>query len=354
MSTNVVVYDPSWPRKYATEKARVLKTLGFCTEGGVVYQIEQVGASSVPGMSAVPRIEIAVDVHPFPLTPDRIAALERSGYRPVAQPDPNVQQFAKGQDFLLEVVSQGQAWSDRIVLRNYLRSSPEAAERYKSLRTVADTVVVEEAQARLQHEANAWHIHRTGFKPVEVIKEELEELDIVWMVSSGWALDLFMNAPSRFHHDLDISIWREDQTTLQRHLEGRGWQMHKIVEQGQYALWETREFLQAPVHQVHARRGEDNFLDILISPRQGNQWVYRRNPSIRLPIAQARMESRGIPHLAPEVVLLFKSTHAGSDPRSKDQQDFERIAPHLPKKRRLWFKETLLELAPTHPWLEQL
>ena len=188
------------------------------------------------------------------------------------------------------------------------------------------------------------------------MREELEGLDALWMVSSGWALDLFLNAPSRYHHDLDLTIWREDQTQLQRHLEGRGWQMHKIVAQGQYALWETGEYLQAPVHQIHARRGEDNFLDILISPRQGNSWVYRRNPSVKMPIAQARMESRGIPHLAPELVLLFKSgsTAHPTASRNKDQQDFERILPALPKKRRLWLKETLLELHPTHPWLERM
>lgn len=348
MSQNPVPYDPSWPRLYATEKARLLKTLGFCTEGGVVYQIEQVGATSVPGMTAVPLIEAVIDAYPYPLPPERVAAMERAGYRYLGQSEDR-QSFRKGDAFQVEVVSfEGEGWSDAVLLRNYLRASADAAERFSALRGQPD--------AELRREAYAWHIHRTGFKPLEVLRDELEGLDALWMVSSGWALDLFMNAPSRYHHDLDITIWREDQTRLQRHLEGRGWQMHKIVSQGQYALWETGEFLQAPVHQIHARRGEDNFLDILISPRQGSSWVYRRNPSVKIPIAQARMESRGIPHLAPEVVLLFKSGSAAAPTkhRNKDQQDFERVLPALPKKRRLWLKETLLELHPTHPWLDQM
>jgi hypothetical protein len=68
-----------------------------------------------------------------------------------------------------------------------------------------------------------------------------------------------------------------------------------------------------------------------------------------------RAES-GIPFLAPELVLLFKSknTSATQTDRSKDQLDFERVCPHLDPERRAWLRWALLATDPAHPWIDRL
>lgn len=74
------------------------------------------------------------------------------------------------------------------------------------------------------------------------------------------------------------------------------------------------------------------------------EWIYRREPSLRRPWDEAVLSSRsGVPYLAPELQLLFKS----KDVRPKDQLDAEVVVPTLSESQR-----ALLEswLPPDHPW----
>lgn len=359
-------YDPSWPAQFEAEKARLMAALGYCTEGGVAYHLEHVGSTSIPGMAAKPCIDIAVDAYPFPIPEARVKALQDIGYEYLGEHGLAGRQFfRKGSQIHLHVVSleseHGQRW---ILFRDYLRANLDRASAYQKVKrqlavqhaddpskyTGAKTDIVRE----LEREAYAWHIETTGFKPVEFVAEELEGLEIGWAISGGWALDLFLGAPTRYHHDLDISVWREDLPLLQKRLLERGWRVHKIVDKGKYAVWEPGERLEPSVHQVHARRGEHEFLDFVITLRDGDSWVYRRMEEIRLPIEQAIHVSQGSPHLAPEIMLLFKSATSSKDPRSKDQSDFERVLPKLPSERRVWLREALGRWKPGHPWLERL
>lgn len=66
--------------------------------------------------------------------------------------------------------------------------------------------------------------------------------------------------------------------------------------------------------------------------------------------AVIRQSADGIPYLAPELVLLFKSKHT----RAKDQADFEETLPHLDPAQRATLAEYLGRLHPGHAWLERL
>ena len=84
-------------------------------------------------------------------------------------------------------------------------------------------------------------------------------------------------------------------------------------------------------------------------------WCYRREPSIIQAVERIGLTTDdGIPYLAPELVLLFKSKNTGQHERPKDQQDFERTLPHLQPVRRAWLRWALLATQPEHPWLEYL
>ena len=84
---------------------------------------------------------------------------------------------------------------------------------------------------------------------------------------------------------------------------------------------------------------------------EGGDWVFRRDPRIRRPLAEAiEADAAGIPYLAPEIVLLFKAKAA----RDKDEADFARVLPRLAPHRVAWLREALELVQPEHDWLGRL
>lgn len=337
-------YDPAWPARFETQRAALMTALDYCTEGGVVYDIEHVGSTAVPGLAAKPCLDILIDAHPLPLTPEKLGALAALGYGHRGENGlPGRHYFVKGPHQVhLHVVSrEGSHWARLLIFRDYLRANVGARERYADLKqTLAERFPDDRAAysegkgpfiAEMEREASTWHIETTGFKPVETLVQELAGVGVPWFVTSGWALELFTGQPSRYHDDLDVGIFRQDALVLRAHLLARGWRLDKVVDDGKYSLWDTAD-LEPGVTQVHARRG-DAFLDILLSPRSEDAWVYKRDEAVSLPLHQAVLRADGVPYLAPEIILLFKSrstTAAGeSGPRSKDEADFGRIVPNF-------------------------
>jgi hypothetical protein len=73
-------------------------------------------------------------------------------------------------------------------------------------------------------------------------------------------------------------------------------------------------------------------------------WAYRRDPRITRPWDDAVLRSPdGVPYLAPELQLLFKSRTV----RPRDQQDAEVVIPRLGPERRTALGSLL---AADHPW----
>ena len=63
-----------------------------------------------------------------------------------------------------------------------------------------------------------------------------------------------------------------------------------------------------------------------------------------------RRDRQGIPYLAPEVQLLYKSRRA----RPHDEADFARVAPTLDLAAREWLRDALAISEPGHRWLSAL
>lgn len=111
--------------------------------------------------------------------------------------------------------------------------------------------------------------------------------------------------------------------------------------------------LELPRHQVHAHR-DGNFIDILLTDMD-NVWRYRREPLILRSKEKISLRSAsGIPYLAPELVLLFKSRNTSDHERAKDQVDFEQALPHLNAEQRAWLRWALIATSPDHVWVDQL
>jgi len=179
----------------------------------------------------------------------------------------------------------------------------------------------------------------------------LAALPCSWAVASGWAVDLFLGRVTRDHFDVDVAVCRDDQAEVYAALRGAGWSLEKVVA-GRLERWDG-ERLDLPVHEVHARRprGEPAHLELLLNEGDAARWRYRRAPAISRPRARAELRSAGgIPFLAPELVLLFKSAHL----RPRDELDFAACLPALAPEPRAWLHEALASLDPAHPWLPRL
>ncbi len=174
-----------------------------------------------------------------------------------------------------------------------------------------------------------------------------------WFIAGGWAIDLFMNRVTRHHEDLEIAIFRKDQLRLRTHLSG--WRFERVIpgRGGVARPWAEDEWLDPPIHEVHARRstGYPKDLEILLNETTGNLWQYRRDQRVTRGLSEIGLQSRmGIPFLRPEIVLLYKARN----PRGRDGDDFRQASRMLGDDSRAWLRSALEVCHPGHPWLPLL
>lgn len=165
-----------------------------------------------------------------------------------------------------------------------------------------------------------------------------------WWISGGLALDLHLGSTWCAHGDTDVGVVRQEAQAVHELLAG--WDLH-IAAAGQLTQW-NGEPLDGDRQQnnVWCRPSptEPWSLDITVGDGTDREWRYRRDPSLRLPWRDAVLRTHdGIPYLAPDLQLLFKSKH----PRPKDDLDSGTVIPQLEPDRR----ERLRRWLPAgHPW----
>jgi len=191
-----------------------------------------------------------------------------------------------------------------------------------------------------------------GLPPeVRAVADALASLRAPWAVAGGWALDLALGRVTRPHADVDVAAFRPDQAALRQALPG--WDFSVAVA-GALVPWEGDARLEPPVHEVHARPPAGRAgqaLELLLNEREGEDWVYRRDPAVRRPLRRVlRPGPGGVRVLAPEIVLLYKS----KAPRAVDEHDFHAARPLLDAGARAWLRAALLRGAPHHPWAAAL
>jgi len=86
---------------------------------------------------------------------------------------------------------------------------------------------------------------------------------------------------------------------------------------------------------------------VLLAPGDADTWVYKRDPSITMPMSHALWTKDGVHYLRPEIQLLYKARGL----RAKDQQDFDAAWPLLERPRQEWLREMLERTLPGHRWL---
>jgi hypothetical protein len=186
------------------------------------------------------------------------------------------------------------------------------------------------------------------------VTQILERFDKPWFVAGGWAIDLFQEQVTRPHADLEIAILRSDQFALRRYLTD--WHFKQAIPSckgGGELLWQENEWLELPVHELHAQLDNqpESAIEILLNEASETDWIFRRNFEIQRPLALMGLRSKlGVPFLSPEIVLLYKARN----PRLKDKLDFQQVYGHLETESRCWLREAIARCYPQHPWLLHL
>ena len=151
----VVAYDPAWPQIFRSIRERLQALLV-----GSEAVIEHVGSTAVPGLAAKPIVDVDVVVPSRADVPDAVRDLESGGY--IHRGDlgiPGREAFDVPPDLLyhhLYVVAAGtKPHLDHVLLRDYLRSHPDAAERYGRRKLeVAHLITAEGRQAYMEAKAS--------------------------------------------------------------------------------------------------------------------------------------------------------------------------------------------------------
>ncbi len=182
-----------------------------------------------------------------------------------------------------------------------------------------------------------------------VVRDLMCDFGAPWCIAGGWAVDLYLGRTTRPHADLELAVLRRDQSKLHRQFPG--WTFNKVVS-GDRENWTAEQRLELPVHEVHARSDSDSnrTLEFLLNEGDAENWVFRRNSRVSMPLSRAFSQAIEPPYLAPEIVLLFKA----KDPRDKDKADFITTLPQLEEPRQRWLSDAITTCHPGHPWLKAL
>jgi len=180
----------------------------------------------------------------------------------------------------------------------------------------------------------------------------LQDVDAPWYVAGGWAIDLFLGEQRREHEDLEIAV----PSSRFDEFVGALPDFEFFVITGPreaVPLEEARDRLEQ-THQTWVHEPATGLwrLDVFREPNEGDTWICRRSPSIRMPYQRlVERTGDGLPYGRPEVVLLYKAKHSG---QPKNQADFAAVLPQLEPERRRWLRDALELVHPGHGWLARL
>jgi GrpB-like predicted nucleotidyltransferase (UPF0157 family) len=127
-------YSSNWPEKYSNEKELLKLKLG-----DLIYEIEHIGSTAIPGISAKPIIDIMAAVKSLPDAEKFIPLLEELGYE--YKPDMSSTErmfFRKGDpiEFHLSIAQPDHTtyWERQKLFRDFLINHSEYAEEYEKIK----------------------------------------------------------------------------------------------------------------------------------------------------------------------------------------------------------------------------
>jgi GrpB-like predicted nucleotidyltransferase (UPF0157 family) len=133
-AATVVPYDPAWPGRFEAERTLLEEALGPWLDG----DIEHVGSTAVPGLSAKPVIDMIAPVGDLEAARDAFEPLRVLGYE-YREHRPEAHAFQKPAvaawweaTHSLHLAERGtDIWRERLAFRDALRADPALAAQYQ-------------------------------------------------------------------------------------------------------------------------------------------------------------------------------------------------------------------------------
>ena len=207
------------------------------------------------------------------------------------------------------------------------------------------------------------------------LNDYMLSIGLDYALCGGHAIDLFLGRKTRPHKDLDVVVYWEDRDTLVQYMLNQGWDiyepcgaenLHKINDvsdqkRNRSNIWCVKSSNQHYTFTEHendmyavdfdnSEQMELDYIEFLFNTRTDRYFLYARNHDIKLAYSKAILKVKDIPYLAPEIVLLYKSTAADD---TDYQLDFNNASKEMNVKQLTWLKKSLFVMFPQgHKWLE--
>ncbi len=136
-SVIIVDYNPQWPQMYEQEKARIQEAIGE-----YLIDIQHVGSTSIPGLSAKPVIDIMAVIRNISLVEQCIKPLETLDYFYQGEGGIPGRHFfrkpidiSRGRTYHMHMVEKGHdQWAMYQLFREYMLLHPESVQAYDRLK----------------------------------------------------------------------------------------------------------------------------------------------------------------------------------------------------------------------------
>lgn len=173
----------------------------------------------------------------------------------------------------------------------------------------------------------------------------LENNGFDWYVCGGGAIDVFLGKQSGVIHEL----FDKQQPFEKRNLfcftsnENRC-RLEPIGDERYRFGLEKRE------------QKDLTYIEFLFNQRDDEYFYLPGNENLKRKLNKALLKSNGVPYLAPDIVLFYKSRYLEYSPDTFDHyQDFDLSLPFLNEEQKQWLRESLEnEYANEHVWLQRL
>jgi hypothetical protein len=184
--------------------------------------------------------------------------------------------------------------------------------------------------------------------PPDEVRLLFDRAPFPWWIAGGWAVEA-AGGRARTHADTDVVVLSRDLAAIREWLaDFHLWE----VQQGNLRPLMPGDRLSADREQLWVRRDAASpwILDLLLAPSEGDDWLYKRDHSVRMPLEAIGLSLDAVHYLRPSLVLLFKAKAN----RPKDEADLVSLLPVLSREERRWLAQAVRSENPDHPWLAKL
>lgn len=193
----------------------------------------------------------------------------------------------------------------------------------------------------------------------------------------GFGIEMFLNRTIRKHGDIDVSAYWQDRDKIIHFMQALGWDVYEMCAGGiAHHITDVNNQIRAkrnifcfkdrcsliklsPQGETdmyyldfdHSGQTKLDFIEFLFNNRNADSFLYARNENITLPITKAILTQNGIPYLAPELILLYKSTDTE---REGYQWDYDSAMAKMSAEQKGWLQAALKVMNSSgHKWLEE-